>query len=154
MAMQSQGLRQVQKQTQSLVLAPQLRQSLKIFRCLPWNYGQPYWKNCRLTLSSKNWVITTKAGCRRDEPSPDEIEPDTPEEFPEDPTETEAKESETKIQIQRIELKTDDLTDLDFQMNLQFSKRCRRTCVNILKMNLREKPTWKLRCTGQKEILF
>ena len=32
MALQSQGLRQVQKQTQSLVLAPQLRQSLKILQ--------------------------------------------------------------------------------------------------------------------------
>ena len=32
MAMQSQGLRQVQKQTQNLVLAPQLRQSLKILQ--------------------------------------------------------------------------------------------------------------------------
>ena len=32
MAIQSQGLRQVQKQTQSLVLAPQLRQSLKILQ--------------------------------------------------------------------------------------------------------------------------
>ena len=30
--MQSQGLRQVQKQTQNLVLAPQLRQSLKILQ--------------------------------------------------------------------------------------------------------------------------
>jgi len=32
MAVQSQGLRQVQKQTQNLVLAPQLRQSLKILQ--------------------------------------------------------------------------------------------------------------------------
>jgi RNA polymerase sigma-54 factor len=32
MASQSQGLRQVQKQTQNLVLAPQLRQSLKILQ--------------------------------------------------------------------------------------------------------------------------
>ena len=32
MAIQSQGLRQVQKQTQNLVLAPQLRQSLKILQ--------------------------------------------------------------------------------------------------------------------------
>ena len=32
MALQSQGLRQVQKQTQNLVLAPQLRQSLKILQ--------------------------------------------------------------------------------------------------------------------------
>ena len=32
MVLQSQGLRQVQKQTQNLVLAPQLRQSLKILQ--------------------------------------------------------------------------------------------------------------------------
>ena len=32
MATQSQGLRQIQKQTQNLVLAPQLRQSLKILQ--------------------------------------------------------------------------------------------------------------------------
>ena len=40
--MQSQGLRQVQKQTQNLVLAPQLRQSLKILQVPALNWRLRY----------------------------------------------------------------------------------------------------------------
>ena len=120
MAMQSQGLRQVQKQTQSLVLAPQLRQSLKILQVPALELRSAILEELQTNplleeLGNNDESLDSEVL----EPSPDEIEPDGPEEFPEDPpTETEAKEpesedSETKSLDSETE-NSDDLTDLDF----------------------------------------
>ena len=69
MAIQSQGLRQVQKQTQNLVLAPQLRQSLKILQVPAWNYDPLFLRNYRPILCSRSLEPTTKVGREVAEPA-------------------------------------------------------------------------------------
>ena len=118
MAMQSQGLRQVQKQTQNLVLAPQLRQSLKILQVPALELRSAILEELQTNpLLEELGNNDESLDAEEIEPSPDEIEPDTPEEFPEDPKpETEAKESETKDSDSKESEpeNLDDLTDLDF----------------------------------------
>ena len=120
MAMQSQGLRQVQKQTQSLVLAPQLRQSLKILQVPALELRSAILEELQTNpLLEELGNNDESLDAEEQEPSPDEIEPDTSEEFPEDPpSETEAKESEPEdSESKSSDSETenpDDLTDLDF----------------------------------------
>ena len=71
--MQSQGLRQVQKQTQNLVLAPQLRQSLKILQVPALELRSAILEELQTNplleeLGSKR----RKPRCKVSEPSPDE----------------------------------------------------------------------------------
>ena len=75
MAIQSQGLRQVQKQTQSLILAPQLRQSLKILQVPALELRSAILEEL-LTNPLLEEVGTNDESLDRDdfEPSPDEID--------------------------------------------------------------------------------
>jgi len=115
MAMQSQGLRQVQKQTQNLVLAPQLRQSLKILQVPAIELRSAILEELQ-TNPLLEELGNNDESLDNDEvePSPDEVEIDNSEEFPEDPVpDTEKKEPDSN----ESETDTDgseDLMDLDF----------------------------------------
>ena len=118
MAIQSQGLRQVQKQTQSLVLAPQLRQSLKILQVPALEL-----RSAILEELQTNPLLEEVGGndesldAEEIEPSPDEKQPEEAEEFPEDPqpaAEQAEKESKDDLEAELEEGTADDLTDMDF----------------------------------------
>ena len=86
MALQSQGLRQVQKQTQNLVLAPQLRQSLKILQVPALELRSAILEELQ-TNPLLEEVGTNDESLDGEEPelSPDENQEGEGEEFPEDP---------------------------------------------------------------------
>ena len=110
MAMQSQGLRQVQKQTQSLVLAPQLRQSLKILQVPALELRSAILEELQTNplleeLGNNDESLDTDEIA----PSPDEIESEKTDEFPEEnPNKTEAKETDSESEA------GEDIQDLDF----------------------------------------
>lgn len=112
MAIQSQGLRQVQKQTQNLVLAPQLRQSLKILQVpaleLRSAILEELQTNPLLEELSNN---DESLDANEVEPSPDEIESEKTDEFSEENSgEPESKDTDTDSESDGVE----DLQDLDF----------------------------------------
>jgi len=86
MAMQSQGLRQVQKQTQNLVLAPQLRQSLKILQVPALELRSAILEELQTNpLLEEVGTNDESLDADNPEPSPDEEKGDETEEFPDDP---------------------------------------------------------------------
>ena len=86
MAIQSQGLRQVQKQTQSLVLAPQLRQSLKILQVPALELRSAILEELQTNpLLEEVGSNDESLDAEEIEPSPDEKQLEEAEEFPEDP---------------------------------------------------------------------
>ena len=114
MAIQSQGLRQVQKQTQNLVLAPQLRQSLKILQVpaleLRSAILEELQTNPLLEELSNN---DESLDANEVEPSPDEIESEKTDEFSEENSgepESKDKDTDTDSESDGVE----DLQDLDF----------------------------------------
>lgn len=111
MALQSQGLRQVQKQTQSLVLAPQLRQSLKILQVPALELRSAILEELQ-TNPLLEEVGSNDESLDSDnlEASPDEITEDQVDEF-ESSTE---KEKEQKDGEDDWEEPAEDLADLDF----------------------------------------
>ena len=115
MAIQSQGLRQVQKQTQNLVLAPQLRQSLKILQVPAIELRSAILEELQTNpLLEELGNNDESLDAEEREPSPDEIENDSNEEFPEEPpTEAEVKDSEVQKNDADKE-SPDDPMDLDF----------------------------------------
>ena len=86
MAMQSQGLRQVQKQTQNLVLAPQLRQSLKILQVPALELRSAILEELQTNpLLEELGNNDESLDASEVEPSPDELEVENVDEFPEGP---------------------------------------------------------------------
>ena len=97
MAMQSQGLRQVQKQTQNLVLAPQLRQSLKILQVPALELRSAILEELQTNpLLEELGNNDESLDSNEIDPSPDEIEVEKAEDFQEEKNnELETKEKET-----------------------------------------------------------
>ena len=112
--MQSQGLRQVQKQTQNLVLAPQLRQSLKILQVPALELRSAILEELQTNPLLEEYGTNDESlDGEVNEPSPDELEEKQPEEFPEDQSEPEAKEDKgDEVDIDSKE--SENLDDLDF----------------------------------------
>jgi len=112
--MQSQGLRQVQKQTQNLVLAPQLRQSLKILQVPALELRSAILEELQTNPLLEEYGTNDESlDAEVNEPSPDEVEEPQPDEFPEEKQEPEAKDdSGDDIDIESKE--NEDLDDLDF----------------------------------------
>jgi len=107
--MQSQGLRQVQKQTQNLVLAPQLRQSLKILQVPALELRSAILEELQ-TNPLLEEIGTNDESLDSDEvePSPDELELEKGEDFPDDPSTSKDEENNSEAEI------SEDLQDLDF----------------------------------------
>jgi len=114
MAMQSQGLRQVQKQTQNLVLAPQLRQSLKILQVPALELRSAILEELQTNpLLEELGNNDESLDASEVEPSPDELEVDKVDEFPEEPgSELEGKDSDKEQDIESEN--QEELQDLDF----------------------------------------
>ena len=116
MAMQSQGLRQVQKQTQNLVLAPQLRQSLKILQVPALELRSAILEELQTNpLLEELGNNDESLDAEEVEPSPDEIEVEKIDEFPEEiPPEAEGKEKTTEKEGESETEIQDEVQDLDF----------------------------------------
>jgi RNA polymerase sigma-54 factor len=114
MALQSQGLRQVQKQTQSLVLAPQLRQSLKILQVPALELRSAILEELQ-TNPLLEEVGSNDESLDSDnlEASPDETTEDQVDEF-ENSTVKEKEEKDGEEGEDDWEESAEDLTDLDF----------------------------------------
>jgi len=114
MAMQSQGLRQVQKQTQNLVLAPQLRQSLKILQVPALELRSAILEELQTNpLLEELGNNDESLDASEVEPSPDELEVEKVDEFPEEPgPELEGKDSDKEQDIESEN--QGELQDLDF----------------------------------------
>jgi len=112
--MQSQGLRQVQKQTQNLVLAPQLRQSLKILQVPALELRSAILEELQTNPLLEEYGTNDESlDAEVNEPSPDEVEEQQPEEFPNDQPEAEAREDKAdEVDIDSKE--SENLDDLDF----------------------------------------
>lgn len=112
--MQSQGLRQVQKQTQNLVLAPQLRQSLKILQVPALELRSAILEELQTNPLLEEYGTNDESlDAEVNEPSPDEVEEQQPEEFPDDQPEAEAREDKAdEVDIDSKE--SENLDDLDF----------------------------------------
>ncbi|MDG1324644.1 MAG: RNA polymerase factor sigma-54 [Opitutales bacterium] len=110
--MQSQGLRQVQKQTQNLVLAPQLRQSLKILQVPALELRSAILEELQTNpLLEELGNNDESLDASEVEPSPDELEVEKVDEFLEEPgTQPEGKDSEQEIESDNQE----EIQDLDF----------------------------------------
>jgi len=114
MAMQSQGLRQVQKQTQNLVLAPQLRQSLKILQVPALELRSAILEELQTNpLLEELGNNDESIDHDETEPSPDEPENESSEEFPEDPPSEKEVKNEDSEQKNEAE-SGEDVQDLDF----------------------------------------
>ncbi len=116
MAMQSQGLRQVQKQTQNLVLAPQLRQSLKILQVPALELRSAILEELQTNpLLEELGNNDESLDADEVEPSPDEIEVEKTDEFPEEINqENEGKEKGTDKEGENETEIQDEVQDLDF----------------------------------------
>ena len=112
--MQSQGLRQVQKQTQNLVLAPQLRQSLKILQVPALELRSAILEELQTNPLLEEYGTNDESlDAEVNEPSPDEVEEQQPKEFPDDQPEAEAREDKAdEVDIDSKE--SENLDDLDF----------------------------------------
>ncbi len=119
MAIQSQGLRQVQKQTQNLVLAPQLRQSLKILQVPALELRSAILEELQTNpLLEEVGSNDESLDANETEPSPEEEHSDS-EDFPEDVQSAEKETSEDKEKQDELETDLDDgvgedIQDMDF----------------------------------------
>ena len=115
MALQSQGLRQVQKQTQNLVLAPQLRQSLKILQVPALELRSAILEELQTNPLLEEFGTNDESlDGEANEPSPDEIQENTDDEFGDDPVEAETSTSTETEENSELESNGEDLTDMDF----------------------------------------
>ena len=115
MALQSQGLRQVQKQTQNLVLAPQLRQSLKILQVPALELRSAILEELQTNPLLEEFGTNDESlDGEANEPSPDEVQENTDDEFGEDPAEAEASTTTETEESTELESNGEDLTDMDF----------------------------------------
>ena len=114
MAIQSQGLRQVQKQTQSLVLAPQLRQSLKILQVPALELRSAILEELQTNpLLEEIGTNDESLDGEVNDPSPDEIN-DQENEIEEVSKNEESNDSPEDKEDDWDET-SDDITDLDFE---------------------------------------
>ena len=112
MAIQSQGLRQVQKQTQNLVLAPQLRQSLKILQVPALELRSAILEELQTNPLLEEFGTNDESlDAQVEDLNAEENEQPGLEEFPEEPLK---KESDPDEQADLDTTDSDDLTDLDF----------------------------------------
>ena len=113
--MQSQGLRQVQKQTQNLVLAPQLRQSLKILQVPALELRSAILEELQTNpLLEEFGTNDDSLDADTNEPSPDEIESEEVEEFPEEKKEEPDSSQESEEDTDLEQKDGEDLNDMDF----------------------------------------
>ena len=116
MAIQSQGLRQVQKQTQNLVLAPQLRQSLKILQVPALELRSAILEELQTNpLLEEVGSNDESLDAEVPESSPEESKDTEQEEFPDDPAETKQDSENENLEpgMEEGEPK-EDLLDMDF----------------------------------------
>lgn len=119
MAIQSQGLRQVQKQTQNLVLAPQLRQSLKILQVPALELRSAILEELQTNpLLEEVGSNDESLDANETEPSPEEEHSDS-EDFPEEVQSAEKETSDKKEKQDELETDLDDgvgedIQDMDF----------------------------------------
>ena len=115
MALQSQGLRQVQKQTQNLVLAPQLRQSLKILQVPTLELRSAILEELQTNpLLEEIGSNDESLDSNEVEPSPDEAQEQEVEEFPDDPEKNKESESSEESDFDLDSNSSEDISDMDF----------------------------------------
>lgn len=116
MALQSQGLRQVQKQTQSLVLAPQLRQSLKILQVPALELRSAILEELQTNPLLEEFGTNDESlDSELTEPSPDEIETEEEDEFNDDPAEIVTDQNLDSDDLQDLnDTSSENLSDMDF----------------------------------------
>ena len=112
--MQSQGLRQVQKQTQNLVLAPQLRQSLKILQVPALELRSAILEELQTNPLLEEFGTNDESlDAEVNEPSPDEESPAENDEFSDEKKESEPEESPNE-DFDLDDNNAEGLEDLDF----------------------------------------
>ena len=115
MAIQSQGLRQVQKQTQNLVLAPQLRQSLKILQVPTLELRSAILEELQTNpLLEEIGSNDESLDSIEVEPSPDEVEDQTREEFPDDKEGEKESDASDENDFDLEPKESDEISDMDF----------------------------------------
>ena len=115
MAVQSQGLRQVQKQTQNLVLAPQLRQSLKILQVPTLELRSAILEELQTNpLLEEIGSNDESLDSNEVEPSPDELQDQDAEEFPDDIESSNESENSEESDFDLESNETEDIGDMDF----------------------------------------
>ena len=115
MALQSQGLRQVQKQTQNLVLAPQLRQSLKILQVPTLELRSAILEELQTNpLLEEIGSNDESLDSNEVEPSPDETQEQEVEEFPDDPEKIKDSDSSEESDFDLDSNGAEDINDMDF----------------------------------------
>ena len=115
MAVQSQGLRQVQKQTQNLVLAPQLRQSLKILQVPTLELRSAILEELQTNpLLEEIGSNDESLDSNEVEPSPDELQDQDGEEFPDDIESSNESENSEESDFDLESNETEDIGDMDF----------------------------------------
>jgi RNA polymerase sigma-54 factor len=115
MALQSQGLRQVQKQTQSLVLAPQLRQSLKILQVPTLELRSAILEELQTNpLLEEIGSNDESLDSNEIEPSPDEMHEQDTEDFPDEIEVAKDKETAEEADFDLDSNGAEDVADMDF----------------------------------------
>lgn len=115
MAIQSQGLRQVQKQTQNLVLAPQLRQSLKILQVPTLELRSAILEELQTNpLLEEIGSNDESLDSNEVEPSPDEMEDQSSEEFPDDKDGEKESDAPDENDFDLESKESDEISDMDF----------------------------------------
>ena len=111
----SQGLRQVQKQTQSLVLAPQLRQSLKILQVPALELRSAILEELQTNpLLDEVGSNDESLDAENTEPSPDEITEEQGNDLEDSPAEQDSANETSQDSDEDWDEPVEDLTDLDF----------------------------------------
>ena len=115
MVIQSQGLRQVQKQTQNLVLAPQLRQSLKILQVPTLELRSAILEELQTNpLLEEIGSNDESLDSNEVEPSPDEMEDQSSEEFPDDKDGEKESDAPDENDFDLESKESDEISDMDF----------------------------------------
>ena len=115
MAVQSQGLRQVQKQTQNLVLAPQLRQSLKILQVPTLELRSAILEELQTNpLLEEIGSNDESLDSEEIEPSPDEIDEQDNELFADEVQANQENDSSEENDFDIDSKESEDLSDMDF----------------------------------------
>ncbi|MEK9773533.1 MAG: RNA polymerase factor sigma-54 [Opitutae bacterium] len=111
----SQGLRQVQKQTQSLVLAPQLRQSLKILQVPALELRSAILEELQTNpLLEEVGSNDESLDGENIEPSPDETTEEQTNEFEDSPNDEDSSNETSQDTDEDWDEPVEDLTDMDF----------------------------------------
>ena len=155
MVLQSQGLRQVQKQTQNLVLAPQLRQSLKILQVPTLELRSAILEELQTNpLLEEIGSNDESLDSNEAEPSPDEIQEQDGEEFPDDAESPKEPENSEENDFDLDSNNTEDISDMDFSDEFAILKEMQEDLKEHLKENMKERHNLKYRSGRQKKILL